>query len=782
MRRSSRFIEKMRPQAAAAARELGVDPRTHRRAGGARDRLGHVAAGRRLGRQQQSLRHQGRRELAGRSRSTSRHAGIRRGHRGRPKSRSSALTGRRGQHARITSRVIRDNPRYAAALNTGGDVRAFATALQRGGYATDPRLCQQARVGRASSSACRNRLPRSKRSADADNASSRKEEPWQTCCGTGLSSLRALQRALDTTGHNIANVSTPGYSRQRVNSPRTSRQLVGTSWIGNGVDVSQHRRYLRPVPDRADAARSSGNLARLDAIRDAGRRARQPVRRHRPTASRPRCRSSPTRCSECRHARIRARAPGAAVAGPRARAAAARLRQRLRDMTADIDARFAGEAARSDARRAGHRAAQRPDRRAPSRARASRRTICSTSAIALIDELATHVNVSVVAAGRRRTLNVFIGNGQSLVLGTMARITTQHDAYDPKRTSLAYKTPGGTRGPAQRLPAARVGGLLDFRREMLDPARNELGQISLAHRATGQRAASRGHGSLGALGGDLFAVGDVGVLPTSREHRHRHRWPPRAPTSAAHHRQRLRAAYAGNAWSLRRQDTGAAVTMTGTGTALDPFVADGLSLRRRRGRRPTAISSWCSPTRGAIDGLDVLITDPRESRGGRADPQQRRHAQHRHRRRSRRARCSTRPTRHCATPRRSSSLDATHYSVNGGGASDLHRRRQHRRERLARADRRRAGGRRHLHRGQQRRRHRRQPQCARAGRRARRRACWTAAPTSREPAPSSGWPPRRPADAHRRRSTAMPKQHQRRRSSPRATASPASTSTKRPRT
>ena len=34
--------------------------------------------------------------------------------------------------------LLRDNPRYAAALNTGGDVHAFATALQRGGYATDP--------------------------------------------------------------------------------------------------------------------------------------------------------------------------------------------------------------------------------------------------------------------------------------------------------------------------------------------------------------------------------------------------------------------------------------------------------------------------------------------------------------------------------------------------------------------------------------------------------------------------------------------------------------------
>jgi flagellar protein FlgJ len=34
--------------------------------------------------------------------------------------------------------LLRNNPRYSAALNTGGDVQAFATALQRGGYATDP--------------------------------------------------------------------------------------------------------------------------------------------------------------------------------------------------------------------------------------------------------------------------------------------------------------------------------------------------------------------------------------------------------------------------------------------------------------------------------------------------------------------------------------------------------------------------------------------------------------------------------------------------------------------
>jgi flagellar protein FlgJ len=34
--------------------------------------------------------------------------------------------------------ILRNNPRYAAALNTGSDARAFAAGLQRGGYATDP--------------------------------------------------------------------------------------------------------------------------------------------------------------------------------------------------------------------------------------------------------------------------------------------------------------------------------------------------------------------------------------------------------------------------------------------------------------------------------------------------------------------------------------------------------------------------------------------------------------------------------------------------------------------
>lgn len=39
--------------------------------------------------------------------------------------------------------LLRGSPRYAAALNTGSNVQAFASALQQGGYATDPNYAKK---------------------------------------------------------------------------------------------------------------------------------------------------------------------------------------------------------------------------------------------------------------------------------------------------------------------------------------------------------------------------------------------------------------------------------------------------------------------------------------------------------------------------------------------------------------------------------------------------------------------------------------------------------------
>lgn len=52
------------------------------------------------------------------------------------------------------------------------------------------------------------------------------------------SGLMAFQRSIETTSHNISNIDTEGYSRQRVNLATKSPQLTGGGYMGTGVDVN----------------------------------------------------------------------------------------------------------------------------------------------------------------------------------------------------------------------------------------------------------------------------------------------------------------------------------------------------------------------------------------------------------------------------------------------------------------------------------------------------------------------------------------------------------------
>ena len=56
--------------------------------------------------------------------------------------------------------------------------------------------------------------------------------------GVGTSALLAYQRALDTVGHNVANVNTEGYSRQNVELSARQPQGLGNGFAGKGVDVT----------------------------------------------------------------------------------------------------------------------------------------------------------------------------------------------------------------------------------------------------------------------------------------------------------------------------------------------------------------------------------------------------------------------------------------------------------------------------------------------------------------------------------------------------------------
>lgn len=58
----------------------------------------------------------------------------------------------------------------------------------------------------------------------------------------GSSALNALQRAISTTGNNIANVNTEGYSRQEVEFRTRTPDSIGGHQFGTGVEISSIRR------------------------------------------------------------------------------------------------------------------------------------------------------------------------------------------------------------------------------------------------------------------------------------------------------------------------------------------------------------------------------------------------------------------------------------------------------------------------------------------------------------------------------------------------------------
>ena len=82
---------------------------------------------------------------------------------------------------------------------------------------------------------------------------------------TGISSLTANQAALQTIGHNIANVNTAGYSRQTVALQTVTAQNLGSGFIGNGVSVATITRNYNALLNKQSNAATAASTA--DSVR-----------------------------------------------------------------------------------------------------------------------------------------------------------------------------------------------------------------------------------------------------------------------------------------------------------------------------------------------------------------------------------------------------------------------------------------------------------------------------------------------------------------------------------
>ena len=420
---------------------------------------------------------------------------------------------------------------------------------------------------------------------------------------TGSSALLAFQRALATTSHNVANVNTPGYSRQRVDL--ATRPGAGTqqTYVGAGV----YAQNLERLADGLVFARqldSSGELGRLKQLAGLSDRVDALLSDSATSLNKP--------LSEF------FTALDGVASDPTSRTARSQLLSaatRLADRWQTLDGRLAQLDRETDQRLTG--AVADVNRLATEIANLNRDIVAAGNnaspdlldARALrVDQLSGLVGASTVAQDDG-SLNVFTAGGQALVLGQRAQaLSTTADPYRSDRLRLAITTPTGPVPLGSGSVAGELGGLLEFRASVLDPARAELGRLATALAGSlnaQQQAGVDYHGNPGA---PLFATA--------------------APRTAAHAANAGGASLAasvadlgtlqgadlvlrfdGSAWSASRADSGAAVTMTGTGTAADPFLVSGISLVVS-GAAAGGDRFLVSPTTGSPAGLRVALSDP----------------------------------------------------------------------------------------------------------------------------------------------------------------------------
>ncbi|OIR11489.1 flagellar hook-associated protein 1 [mine drainage metagenome] len=125
----------------------------------------------------------------------------------------------------------------------------------------------------------------------------------------------------------------------------------------------------------------------------------------------------------------------------------------------------------------------------------------------LINQLSQQIRVSTIKQGNG-SMDVFIGNGQSLVLGNQTTtLQAVPSTTDPTALEVAY-TNNGTVNRIQQssLQGGSLGGYISFRQTILDPAINALGRIAMGFASTFNQQQQQGIDLNGALGTNMFTM------------------------------------------------------------------------------------------------------------------------------------------------------------------------------------------------------------------------------------------------------------------------------------
>ena len=420
---------------------------------------------------------------------------------------------------------------------------------------------------------------------------------------TGSSALIAFQRALSTVGHNVANINTPGYSRQRVELEARDATYFGYGYQGNGVQIVDVRR----MADSLATSRlldSGGELARLQQLSTLSSRLDQLFSEKATGISAPWSSFFDS---------VNALSSNAAGSADResvlaqANALVTRFREIDQHLDGlDIEVNAGLTAATDEVNRLAKEIAQLNGQiggsSSPSGDLLDRRDQLISELVAF-----TGGNAATQDGG---LVNVFSAGGQPLVVGaTASTLVTVPDPYRPERLQVALETNGQRVTLDKRALGGQIGGLVEFRTTVLDPAMAELGRIATSLAQTFNEGHRAGMDQYGQMGADFF------TLPAPRLSSNANNTGNASLTTsvgnvAGLNAQNVLLRFDGAAWVATHPDTGASIPMTGTGTAADPLVVNGIEVVLASGTPAANDRFLLQPTAGAAGNLGVAITDP----------------------------------------------------------------------------------------------------------------------------------------------------------------------------
>ena len=428
----------------------------------------------------------------------------------------------------------------------------------------------------------------------------------------GTRAMTASYAALQTTGNNIANSSTVGYSRQQVALETAGGQYTGNGFFGSGVNVTtvtrSHNAFLtREVAlTRAMAGADGARLSQLQLLEQVfgtgasglGYISGELLNAFADLASRP----GDLAARQVVLARAQDMAAAFRAAGDNVERLQSGVAQDLRTsiktvnalakQVADLNRQIAA------AKTSGHEPNDLLDQR--------------DNAVA---EISSYLQVTTLEADDG-SLSLFIGGGQSLVLGGNAStLAPVADAFDPTRVQLGMSNGGG---PLRTLSdglitGGSIAGLLRFQNVDLRDARNAIGQLAAAIGGTVNAQQHLGLDlttAMGQAGADLFAIGAPRVLAASGN-------AGSASLSVqTSNPQQLRASeyelrYDGSNYTLTRLGSTDAPQVFTPAALSAGVVVDGMTVRLDSGTASAGDRFLLQPVAAAASGMSRAIDDPR---------------------------------------------------------------------------------------------------------------------------------------------------------------------------